>query len=430
MKRIGEILLGARAITEQVLHETLAYTKTHRVSFGTAILEMGAITEDALLRALSVQTGAPPASARDLAAVPPDLIRLVPPKLAEKHTALPFRKVGRTLYIAMAHPRNTLGGDEIAFLTGLSVVRHVAITARLVVALEKYYGILAPRSQKALVTRLDGAIPSGQHGLPPGPETEPADVPAVTKLPSGMFRIPLSDGPADPWKLASEQRSAVDDEEIVIETLAPATKSRSVLEPLDFIPDHSDEEPEPARDPREALMDVLAPRRGRGAHIAKDDASRSALATRLDLAHGTEEMGVAVLESLREKLDTVALFLVQGDRVTGWLARPELAKAPKKFSVPFSDPSFFTALRNTTGFFAGPCPDTAANRRILESIGVRYPAIVGVVPVTMRGKTVLFLLGEAVGGSHTLQIPFLRRHASMTALALEILALRKKLAAL
>jgi hypothetical protein len=397
MKRIGEILLGARAITEQVLHETLAYTKTHRVSFGTAILEMGAITEDALLRALSVQTGAPPASARDLAAVPPDLIRLVPPKLAEKHTALPFRKVGRTLYIAMAHPRNTLGGDEIAFLTGLSVVRHVAITARLVVALEKYYGILAPRSQKALVTRLDGAIPSGQHGLPPGPETEPADVPAVTKLPSGMFRIPLSDGPADPWKLASEQRSAVDDEEIVIETLAPATKSRSVLEPLDFIP---------------------------------DDASISALATRLDRAHGTEEMGVAVLESLREKLDTVALFLVQGDRVTGWLARPELAKAPKKFSVPFSDPSFFTVLRNTTGFFAGPCPDTAANRRILESIGVRYPAIVGVVPVTMRGKTVLFLLGEAVGGSHTLQIPFLRRHASMTALALEILALRKKLAAL
>src|SRR5450759_5150681 len=142
MKRIGEILLGARAITEQVLHETLAYTKTHRVSFGTAILEMGAITEDALLRALSVQTGAPPASARDLAAVPPDLIRLVPPKLAEKHTALPFRKVGRTLYIAMAHPRNTGGGDEIAFLTGLSVVRHVAITARLVVALEKYYGCL------------------------------------------------------------------------------------------------------------------------------------------------------------------------------------------------------------------------------------------------------------------------------------------------
>ncbi len=61
---------------------------------------------------------------------------------------------------------------------------------------------------------------------------------------------------------------------------------------------------------------------------------------------------------------------------------------------------------------------------------MRYPAIVGVVPVTMRGKTVLFLLGEAVGGSHTLQIPFLRHHASMTALALEILALRKKLAAL
>src|SRR5512140_1691026 len=102
MKRIGEILLGARAITKEVLDETLAYTKAHRVSFGTAILEVGAISEDALLRALSVQTGAPPVAARDLATVPPDVIRPVPQQLAEKHTALPFKKAGRTLYIAMA----------------------------------------------------------------------------------------------------------------------------------------------------------------------------------------------------------------------------------------------------------------------------------------------------------------------------------------
>ena len=441
MRRIGEILLGARAITKEVLDETLSYAKTHRVSFGTAILEMGAITEDALLRALSVQTGAPPVGARDLAAVPPDLIRLVPQKLAEKHTALPFRKVGRTLYVAMAHPRDTTGGDEIAFLTGLSVVRHVAIMARLLVALEKYYGLLAPPSQKALVSRLDGAILTGQPTPAPMPEAKPADLAAVTKLPSGVFHIPLSDGPADPWMLSSEPRSAVDDEQIVIETMAPATKTRSVLGPLDFIPDHLDEEPEPAgvplpetvrraRDPRDALLDVRAPRQGRASPTAKDDTSISALATRLDRAGGTEDVGIAVLESLREKLDTVALFLVQGDRVSGWLTRPEPAKSPKEFSVPFSDPSLFTSLRNSTGVFAGPCPDTAANRRILESMGIRYPAIVGVVPVSMRGKTVLFLLGEAVGGAHALQIPALRRHASLTVLALEILALRKKLAAM
>src|SRR5450759_1140739 len=181
MRRIGEILLGARAITKEVLDETLSYAKTHRVSFGTAILEMGAITEDALLRALSVQTGAPPVGARDLAAVPSDLIRLVPQKLAEKHTAVPFRKVGRTLYIAMAHPRNTPGGDEIAFLTGMSVVLHVAIMARLAVALEKYYGILAPPSQKVLVARLDGAILTGQPTPAPMPEAKPADLAAVTK---------------------------------------------------------------------------------------------------------------------------------------------------------------------------------------------------------------------------------------------------------
>jgi hypothetical protein len=450
MRRIGEILVGARAITEKVRDETLAYMKTHRVCFGTAILEGGGISEDALLRALSVQTGAPPVGGRDLAAVPPDVIRLVPQKLAEKHAALPFRKVGRTLYIAMSHPRNNPGADEIAFLTGLSVIRHVAISARLSVALEKYYGIVAPAGLKELVAKLDGSAGAPQTGHPPpggeppdrAPVLDSSEIPVAKKLASGLFRIPLSEGPADPWKLASEPMgTAVEEEEMVIDTQAPAARSRSVLEPLDFIPDHSGEEPESAGvplpedfprsgDPREVLRGTRPPQAVRAKPVQKAEASADALAKRLAEAEGTEEVGMAILDSLRKKLDTVALFLVQGERVAGWLVRPEPPEYAKDFSVPFSEPSFFSGLRNTTGFFAGPCPDTAANRKILESIGLRFPVVLGVVPVTVRGKTILFLLGEAVGGARALQIPVLRRHASMTALALEILALRRKLAAL
>ena len=441
MKRIGEILVGARAITEKVRDETLAYMKTHRVSFGTAILEGGAITEDALLRALSVQSGAPPVGPRDLAAVSPDVIRLVPQKLAEKHVALPFRKVGRTLYIAMAHPHNNPGADEIAFLTGLSVVRHVATSARLAVALEKYYGLPAPATQKSLVAKLDGSTQEGQPPAPAELELDPGEVPVARKLPSGLFRIPLSDGPSDPWKVAAEAAATAVEDEMVMETRAPAARTRSVLEPLDFIPDRSGEEPEsagvplpdsfsPVLDAREALRGVRRPQAGRADPPSEAKAGPGDLAKRLAEVEGTEEVGTAILDSLRLKLDTVALFLVQGEEVAGWLVRPEPLVPAGEFSVPFSDPSFFAALRNTTGFFAGPSPDTPANRMILESIGVRYPAVIGVVPVTVRGKTVLFLVGEAVGGARALQIPLLRRHAAMTAVALEILALRRKLAAL
>ncbi len=453
MKRIGEILVGARAITEKVRDETLAYMKTHRVGFGSALLETGAISEDALLRALSVQSGAPPVSARDLVAVSPDLVRLVPAKLAEKHSALPFRKVGRTLYIAMAHPADNPGGDEIAFLTGLSVVRHVAVAARVAVALEKYYGVLASQSHKALVAKLDGPAPAARAPAPAAPSSRPegaAETPVAGMLPSGMFRIPLSDGPADPWKMKAEHPERAADERIVLETVSPARKSRSVPEPLDFIPVESDDEepesagvpiPEPPprhpADPRDALRAAEAPGKTEGqaprqkapSRTGRPEAGTGDLATKLGSVEETEHVGIAVLESLRQKLDTAALFLVAGDRVTGWLARPEPELPPKDFSVPFSEPSLFSGLRNTTGFFAGPCPDTEANRRILEAIGLRYPAVVGVVPVTIRGKTVLYLVGEAIGGSQSLQIPFLRRHAAMTGIALEILALRKKLAA-
>src|SRR5512140_2457144 len=168
MKRIGEILVGARAISERVRDDVLAYMKSHRVPFGTAILELGAIGEDAFLRALSVQAGSPPVTGKELAEIPADVIRIVPQKLAEKHRALPFRKVGRSLYLAMEHPRDSPGADEIAFLTGLTIVRHVAVKARLCVALEKHYGIPAEPQMRALAAKLDGAA-----GGKPEPDAVP-----------------------------------------------------------------------------------------------------------------------------------------------------------------------------------------------------------------------------------------------------------------
>jgi hypothetical protein len=346
----------------------------------------------------------------------------------------------------MAHPRDNPGADEIAFLTGLTVVRHVAITVRIVVALDTFYGIPADPRQKALAARLDGGAvePKAEPAPAPAPEPERISVPAASRLPSGMFRIPLSDGPVDPWKLSSGSKAPAQDEIVVMETV-PQVPKAPPMEALDFFPGGEDDEveeagapldqasrPKVARAPGDPTRPpgAPAPRTGHGDRAggaplaAPDD-----LASRLDRAEGKDEIGLAVLESLRRKFDTAALFLVRGDRVNGWMARPEPEGNLREFSVPFSDPSLFASLRNTSGFFAGPCPDTAANRRMLESVGVRYPAVVGIVPVTMRGKTVLFLLGEAVGGTHALDVPVLGRHAALTAISLEILALRNKLRA-
>ena len=405
LKRIGEILVDARAITESARDRTLAFSKANRVSFGTAILETGALPEELLLRALSVQTSSPPASARDLASIPPDVIQLVPGKLAQRYSVLPFRKVGRSLYLAMTRPWDDRAAAEIEFLTGLTVIRHVAITARLVVVLERHYGILASPKHKALVAKLGRSTEVASH-QPRTPSETRTDILPALEASSSSVPIPLAEELPDPWDALSDPPETIGDDELVMETVQPARSASNALDSLGLIPEAP------------ALGPVLAP---------TAETESADLRTLLGRAEERDEIGSAILESLKARLCTAALFVVNGDRVSGWMARPEPPEPFRELSVGFSEPSVFASLRNTVGFFAGLCPDTVANRRILESLGVRFPAVIGVVPVTTYGNTVLYLLGQAIEGEDALTIPLIKKHAVMTATALEILALRTRL---
>ena len=92
--------------------------------------------------------------------------------------------------------------------------------------------------------------------------------------------------------------------------------------------------------------------------------------------------------------------------------------------------SLFASLRNTDGFYVGPCPDLPGNRRILEALGAAFPAAVAAVPVSLKGKSVLFLLGEVRPGEAPPKAMELKRLGALTAIALEILLLRYKLRSL
>ena len=96
----------------------------------------------------------------------------------------------------------------------------------------------------------------------------------------------------------------------------------------------------------------------------------------------------------------------------------------------FTEPSLFASLRNTDGFYVGPCPDLPGNRRVLEALGASWPAVVAAVPVSLKSKSVLFLLGEVRPGEAPPKAMELKRLGALTAIALEILLLRNKLRSL
>ena len=155
MQRIGEILVGAGVITVETRNRVLEYQEWNHVSFGTALLESGALPEPLFLRALAVQYSVPAASAADLESIPPEVLALVKRRVADRSSVVPLRKVGRTLHLAMVRPNDQVAIRSVSLLTGLTVVPHVAIAFRLALAIEKHYGIPAAAHYRAVAEALD-----------------------------------------------------------------------------------------------------------------------------------------------------------------------------------------------------------------------------------------------------------------------------------
>ncbi|MFN7989500.1 MAG: hypothetical protein U0529_18635 [Thermoanaerobaculia bacterium] len=196
-KRIGEILVGAGVISVETRDRVLEDQGWNRVSFGTALLESGALSEQLLLRALSVQFSVPGASAADLASIPTEILALVKRRVAERLSVVPFRKVGRTLHVAMARPNDRTAIRSLGLLTGCTVVPHVAIAFRVSLAIERHYGVPAAPHFKALARRLDErpapppgvaaaaqAAPAPQALVPTAPVPAPVAAPAPTPTPA------------------------------------------------------------------------------------------------------------------------------------------------------------------------------------------------------------------------------------------------------
>jgi hypothetical protein len=102
---------------------------------------MGVLEEEDITRALSRKFNIPAVDLERIMHVAPEAIAAIPAELAGKYRVLPLLLEGRRLTLAMADPADLKAVDEISFRTGLVVRPQVVAEVRLVLALEKYYGI-------------------------------------------------------------------------------------------------------------------------------------------------------------------------------------------------------------------------------------------------------------------------------------------------
>ncbi|MCX7928031.1 MAG: hypothetical protein N2606_07900 [Candidatus Omnitrophica bacterium] len=139
-KQLGELLIEFGVINQQQLEKALLVQKERRSGLiGEILVELGYAKEEDIAQALTVQYGFPylPLSSYEIS---PEIISLVPAKIARTYLLIPIDKIGNTLTLVMANPLNTKAVEEVEQHCGCSIQTFVSTISDVKNAIEKYYG--------------------------------------------------------------------------------------------------------------------------------------------------------------------------------------------------------------------------------------------------------------------------------------------------
>src|SRR4028118_184839 len=138
-KSVGEILLEKQFITADQLNQAREMQKTTPGDLGRIIVDLGFATERDVVESKAQAEGL---QFIDLTKHKPEpsAINVVPAAVAHKHNALPVKKDGNRLWVAMVDPRNIVAVDDIRMVSRCQVSPLAAVPADLKEAITSAYG--------------------------------------------------------------------------------------------------------------------------------------------------------------------------------------------------------------------------------------------------------------------------------------------------
>jgi hypothetical protein len=149
-------------ITERQLQEAIQHQVLYGGRLGTALHELGFITEERLADALARANGVP---AAELHALQAEAVPLVPKKLAQRFKVFPCRLRGRTLFLGMVDPGDHAAVAHVGYSLGYIVRPLVVPEFRMVQLLRDHYEV----DERWRYTDLRGAALPEPAAAAPGP---------------------------------------------------------------------------------------------------------------------------------------------------------------------------------------------------------------------------------------------------------------------
>lgn len=417
-KAFGAYLVSKGILRAEVVRQALETQIAMGGRIDTVLLDMGLLSESALLEALGQFHSTRTASGADLASTVPVVARMISPRMAARLEIVPFRHQGKTLSVATLNPSDLLVEDELALLTDSMISSYVALEARLYEALERLYGVQPSIQIRSVLTRLN-------HGERGPRSTTEGPTPAV-QAPHPPPVKPPEPPPAQPTPPRARRSSDYDTADIPEEPTREDQVSLEISqEDLELFPSLR----------TEAAGKLGAPVRLHGRPPDQTDPAdhesrlRSA-SMALQNAEMREDIADALLSFCAPILRRRMLLAVRKDTVIGWRAEGDGVDpaAIRKISIPFSEPSVFLGLTQGTEFWLGALPDLPGNRELIRGIGGTQPSESVILPLIVRTKTVCFLYGDNVEDSVTgLPISHLRRLVAKASLAFQVYILKSKI---
>ncbi|NLI77117.1 MAG: Flp pilus assembly complex ATPase component TadA [Candidatus Riflebacteria bacterium] len=151
-KRLGDILVESKYVTEEQLKEAIDGAKKDKVRLGAYLVKKGFLTNKQLSIALSKQFDIPFIDLEE-SLVDPVLATLLPKKLCYDQILCPVKKEDSKLVLAMTDPTDIITIDHIEMMTGMRISPVVSSELSIMAALGKLYG----ESVDALADQVGGS---------------------------------------------------------------------------------------------------------------------------------------------------------------------------------------------------------------------------------------------------------------------------------
>lgn len=139
-KQLGDLLIERGVITAQQLEQALAVQRQNGGLIGEILVEMKFARGEDIAQALTAQYGFPylPLANYD---IDPEIIGIIPGRVARQYLLIPIDKIGNNLTVAMANPLNVQAIEDVELLSACNVQVFVSTSADIKRAIEKYYAV-------------------------------------------------------------------------------------------------------------------------------------------------------------------------------------------------------------------------------------------------------------------------------------------------